>query len=146
MGKILIVNTGPTGFERHGVYPSAGSKDLEAPASRWAEAIARRLADYQVVAVYACPMPGVLETADIIAGSLGLKAVGLPGLEGAGLDRWKGLKPEEVVDMDDCSGAHADHRVPFEDFEKLKKKVAAALDSLSAGHKKETVAVISHRA
>ncbi|MGA9048259.1 MAG: histidine phosphatase family protein [Dehalococcoidia bacterium] len=146
MGRILIVNTGPTEFERHGLYPSAGSKDLEAPASRWAEAAAKRLADYQVIAVYACPVPGALETSDIIAASLGLKTVNMPGLEGAGLDRWKGLKPEEAADMDDCSRTRADYRLPFENMDNLQQKVAAVLDSLAAGHRKETVAVVSHRA
>jgi len=148
LGKILIVNTGPTEFERHGSYPCAESGDLEAPLSRWAQAVAKRLADYQLTAVYACPVPGAVEMGDIIVGSLGLKTMSMPALEGAGLEHWKGLRPEEVASMDDCSGgaARASYKLPFEDVDRLKKKVAAALDSLAANHKKETVAVISHRA
>jgi broad specificity phosphatase PhoE len=148
LSKILIVNTGPTEFERHGLYPSAGSADLEAPLSRWAQAAAKRLADYHVVAVYTCPVPGAVETGDIIAGSLGLKAVSMPGLEGTGLDHWKGLKPEEAASMDACPGADAKaaFELPFENIDGLQKKIAEALDNLALSHKKETVAVISHRA
>jgi broad specificity phosphatase PhoE len=148
LSKILIVNTGPTEFERHGLYPSAGSADLEAPLSRWAQAAAKRLADYQVVAVYTCPVPGAVEMGDIIAGSLGLKTISMPGLEGAGLDHWKGLKPEEAASMDACPGADAKaaFELPFENIDGLQKKIAVALDNLALSHKKETVAVISHRA
>ena len=101
-----------------------------------------------MIAVYACPVPGAVETGDIIAGSLGLKTMRMSELEGAGLDHWKGLRPEEAADMDDCSGAaaHAAFKLPFEGMDKLEQKVAAALDNLAASHKKETVAVISHRA
>jgi broad specificity phosphatase PhoE len=148
LSKILIVNTGPTEFERHGLYPSAGSSDLDAPLSQWAQAAAKRLSDYQVIAIYACPTPGAVETADIVAGSLELKPMRMPGLEGAGLDDWKGLGPEEIAGMDDCSSgaARAAFRLPFEGMDKLEQKVAAALDNLAASYKKETVAVISHRA
>jgi broad specificity phosphatase PhoE len=116
--------------------------------SRWAQAVAGRLADYQVIAVYACPMPEAVEMAGIIAGSLGLKPVKMPGLERAGLEHWKGLRPEEISAMDDCSGAagHDAFKLPFQGMDGLEQKVAASLDNLAASHKKETVAVISHRA
>lgn len=65
MGKILIVNTGPV-------------RELSAEAV--AQAVAERLSEYKVAAVYCCPLPGVEVMAQFIAGRLGLQVQPLPGL------------------------------------------------------------------
>ena len=69
MGKIVIVNTGP-------VKSTLG---LEIAADSVAQAVAERLIEYKVSAVYTCPVPGAEEMARIIAGRFGLQARPLPG-------------------------------------------------------------------
>ncbi|MBN1689926.1 MAG: histidine phosphatase family protein [Dehalococcoidia bacterium] len=68
MGKILIVNTGPV-------------RELSAEAV--AQAVAERLSEYKLAAVYYCPLPGAEEMARFIAGRLGLQVQPLPGLSEA---------------------------------------------------------------
>jgi len=68
LGKILIVNTGPVKSGRE-LNPDAV-----------AQAVAERLLEYKVSAVYVCPVPGADEMANIIAGRFGLQAQTLPGL------------------------------------------------------------------
>ena len=68
MGKLLIVNTGT-------VKPGSGP-GLTAGAV--ALAVADRLSEYRVSAVYACPVPGADEMAVVIAGRFGLDVQALP--------------------------------------------------------------------
>jgi len=69
LGKIVIVNTGPV---KSG--PGAG---LSAEAV--VQAVAHRLAEYKVGAVYVCRVPAADDMAAVIAGRFGLQAQPLPG-------------------------------------------------------------------
>ena len=64
MGKILIVNVGPAQSEPEAV----------------AQAVAERLLEYKVSALYACAVPGADGMAQVIGGRFGLQAQPLPGL------------------------------------------------------------------
>jgi len=150
MGKVLIVNTGPTAYERAGLYPQADRPEMDALLTKWAQAAAERLAEYEVKVVYACPVPGAGETAEIIAGSFALKVDELPGMDYAQQIYWRGLSPEDAAIMD-CSFSQAPPEIkvklPFDSgIGELRERVAAALDNISVKHKKETVVVVSHRA
>ena len=67
MGKILIVNVGPVQSEPEAV----------------AQAVAERLLEYKVSALYACAVPGADGMAQVIGGRFGLQAQPLPGLDEA---------------------------------------------------------------
>ncbi len=111
MGKILLINTGPVG-----------------QVQKWAEAAARRVAEYDLSAVYVCPVPHADETARIVAGYRPVEA--LPGFGEKVEAFWKpGHRP-----------------LPFkEDLDKLRARVEPALTQVWEKHKKETVAVVSQR-
>ena len=150
MGKILIVNTGPTGQERFSSYPVDDKADLDAPPLEWARAAAERLAEYQVKCVYACPVPGAEEMAEIIAARFSLKMDMLPGLSAPQPLRWTGMDPEDAM-LFDCSFAEAPAEVkiklPFANgIDELRTMAAAAIDSIAVKHKKEAVVIVSHRA
>jgi broad specificity phosphatase PhoE len=151
MGKILIVNTGPTEYERQGQYPLTDKAGLDAPTDKWAQAALNRLREYQLAAVYYLPVPEALETAEIIAGGYKLEPKILPGFENVTEISWKGLSPEEACVFDCPLGERQSDAVnikfPFnDDLVKLRMKISAALDEIAFRHKKETVAVVSHRA
>ena len=55
-----------------------------APLKQWAEAAAARVAEYQVSAVYVCPVPGADETASIIAGPGKAPVKAFPGFDQSG--------------------------------------------------------------
>jgi broad specificity phosphatase PhoE len=69
LGKIVIVNTGP-------VKSGPGA---ELCADAVAQAVADRLAEYKVSAVYVCRVPGADDMAGVIAGRFGLQVQPLPG-------------------------------------------------------------------
>ena len=151
MGKILIVNTGPTEFERMGQYPLLDRSGLDAPPEKWAAAAAKRLLEYQLSAVYFLPVPEAALTAGVIAGGRNLEPQTLPGFENASELSWKGLSPEEAAVLDcplDERGLQAVNiRFPFAvDLAELRVKIGASLDEIGGKYKKETVAVVSHRA
>jgi broad specificity phosphatase PhoE len=75
----------------------------------------------------------------------------LPGFENVTEISWKGLSPEEACVFDCPLGERQSDAVnikfPFnDDLVKLRMKISAALDEIAFRHKKETVAVVSHRA
>ncbi len=151
MAKILIVNTGPTEYERLGQYPLLDKTGLDAPPEKWAQAAAKRLLEYQLSAVYFLPVPEAARTAETIASGYKLEAAILPGFEGAGELSWKGLSPEEAAVLDcpaeENQTAAVNIKFPFNaDLEQLRAKIAKSLDEIAGKYKKETVAIVSHRA
>jgi hypothetical protein len=69
LGKILIVNTGPAKY----------ALGIEISADAVAQAVADRLAEYKVNAVYACTAPYADGMGQVIAGRFGLQVQPLPG-------------------------------------------------------------------
>jgi len=150
LGKILIVNTGPTRQEQWGTCPVDGMAEPDEPLAEWAQASADRLAEYDVKAVYGYPVPGAEETAEVIAARFGLAAENLPVPAGERPVIWKGVDPGDALVMD-CSFADAPAEVkvklPFDNgIDELRKLTAAVIDGIAVKHKKETVVIVSHRA
>ena len=150
MGKILIVNTGPAGQERFSSYPVDDRAELDAPPAEWAQAVAGRLAEYDVKAVYACPVPGAEEMAGIIGAHFGLEPGMLPEFVSPRPLRWTGMSTEDTMLLD-CSFAEAPEEVkiklPFDQgIDDLRAVAAAAIDNIAVKHKKEAVVIVSHRA
>ncbi|MFA5065069.1 MAG: histidine phosphatase family protein [Dehalococcoidia bacterium] len=134
MGKILIVNTGPV-------------RELSAEAV--AQAVAERLSEYKVAAVYFCPLPGAEEMAQFIAGRFGLQVQPLPGLGEAQHVCWKQLIQKEGSTAD-CSTAGAPPGAgsmlyPDTGIDALREASSAALDDIALKHKKEVAVVVSQR-
>lgn len=150
MGKILIVNTSPTEYEYTGRYPVLDNEQMAKPVGIWASAIAARLKEYQLAAVYYIPVPGAGEIASVIADEYQLKPQVLSGFYESGEFMWKGLSPEEAADLD-CrlDNGHIDIdciEFPFDlNTEQLRSKMAVAVDEIALKYKKETVAIVSHR-
>lgn len=152
MGKILLVNTGPTEYEHCSDGPTQGQIGQYAPASDLADAVAGRLEEYQpVVAIYSMPLTVALEMADLIANKLSVEPDIMPGFEDEDPAQWKGLSREELAVMD-CHLSERDTENAMISFpfacgpEELRARLAQTLDKLASLHKKETIAIVSHRA
>jgi broad specificity phosphatase PhoE len=150
LGKILICNTGPILREQYGSNPSLGELANHQGVKGWAAAINGRLSEYDMKAVYACPVPGAEEMAWIIASGIGLDPTGLPGLSGEKSPHWRGMEPQDSAIMD-CAFNEAGPEVmvslPFEeDISELRVRVAQAIDDIAVQHKKEAIVIVSHRA
>ena len=150
MGKLLIINTGPTAYEQSGDYPVEKKAGQYAPPEKWAEAALERIAAEKVCAVYFCPVPGAKETAAIISGKLGLIAQPLAGLENVIDPAWKGMTPDDALKMEssfaEVPPGPRDLDLPFtRSADSLRVEIASVLDTLTKQHKKEPVLIVSHR-
>ena len=140
MGKILVLNAGPSAFER------SGSRPVET----WAEAALGRVIAEKVCSVYFCPVPGAQETAAGIAGKLGLAPQALAGLESVIDPAWKGMTQADVSKFESSFAEEPpgpdDINLPFtKDLDALRSEVASMLDTLTKQHKKEAILIVSHR-
>jgi len=140
LGKVLIVNTGPV--------QSGQGRELRPEAV--AQAIAERLSEYKVTAVYFCPLSGADEMAHIIADRFGLQVQLLPGLGESQHVFWKELVQKESL-KEECSSAGAPPGAgsmvyPDAGIDELRRSFASALEDIAVKHKKETAVIVSQQA
>jgi probable phosphomutase (TIGR03848 family) len=113
-----------------------------------AQALAHRLADVPLAAIYSSPLERTVETAQPIAQAHGLAVEIRQGLGETGYGEWNGRYLKELQEEDLWpvvqvypSGA----RFPGgESFRELQARVVAELDALRDAHPEQTVAIVSH--
>ncbi len=116
-----------------------------------AQAVAERLADHPIAAVYSSPLKRAMGTARPTAQLLGLSVQPLPGIIDVNYGDWQGLSHAEV------SQAHPDlysrwletpQRVKFPHGESLRQvrlRGMAALKEITARHEGQTVLLVAHQ-
>jgi broad specificity phosphatase PhoE len=116
-----------------------------------AQAVAERLANCPIVAVYSSPLKRAIETARPTAQQLGLPVQPLPGIVDINYGDWQGLSPAEVAKT------HPDlyrlwlekpHRVKFPNGESLRQvrlRGMAALEETIVRHEGEVVLLVAHQ-
>jgi broad specificity phosphatase PhoE len=116
-----------------------------------AEALARRLARWQIAAVYSSPLQRARETAAVIAEALGLAVQVLPGVEEydfgelSGLTWWEIQKRAPALAAAAASrSAEYPHYPGEEGREAFRRRVCGALRGLREDHGGDTVAVVTH--
>jgi probable phosphoglycerate mutase len=113
-----------------------------------AQALAHRLAEVPLAAIYSSPLERTVETAQPIAQAHGLTVEIRQGLGETGYGEWNGRSLKELREDDLWpvvqvypSGA----RFPGgESFRELQARVVAELDALRDAHPDQTVAIVSH--
>ena len=113
-----------------------------------AQALAGRLAQEKIAALYTSPMERARETAEPIAGRLGLAAGIAPGLDEIDMGEWTGRRFDEL-DSDPrwatWNAARGTARTPGgESMVEVQSRALAELHRLRAKHVDETVAIVSH--
>lgn len=116
-----------------------------------ARALAERLADQSIVAVYSSPLKRAVETARPIARRLGLTVQPLPGIIDINYGDWQGLSHAEVAkiypDLYRC-WVEKPHRVKFSSGESLRQvrlRAMAALEEVAARHDDRAVLLVAHQ-
>jgi broad specificity phosphatase PhoE len=116
-----------------------------------ARALAERLADQSIVAVYSSPLKRAVETARPIAQQLGLPVQPLPGIIDINYGDWQGLSHTEVAkvypDLYRC-WLEKPHRVKFPSGESLRQvrlRAMAALKEVAARHDDRIVLLVAHQ-
>ena len=155
MTQIILVRHGQTAWN---VGSKAGERfrgrvdlPLDDVGLAQAHALAERLADCSIAAVYSSPLKRAGETAQPTAQKLGLLVQPLPGIIDINYGDWQGLSPAEVAQ------AHPDlyprwletpHRVRFPHGESLRQvrlRGMAALKDASTRHEGQVILLVAHQ-
>jgi broad specificity phosphatase PhoE len=155
MTRIILVRHGQTAWN---IGAGAGERfrgridlPLDDTGQAQARALAERLADQPIAAIYASPLKRAVETARPIAQQLGLPVQPLAGIMDINYGDWQGLSPAEVAT------AHPElyrrwlgtpHRVKFPNGESLRQvrlRGMTALKMIAARHESEVILLVAHQ-
>jgi probable phosphoglycerate mutase len=131
---LLLVRHGETDWNAEGRLQGHTDRPLNDHGRRQAAALAERLADDDIDAVYASDLARARETAEILAERLGLPVVTDPDLRERNWGNWEGL-----------TGTERD-RVEYvgEDREAHGARVIQAVRRIAAQHPGERIVVVTH--
>lgn len=122
--------------------------DLSEEGRRQAKALAQRLADVRVAAVYASPIERTTQTAEAVAEQHGLEVQTLEGVLEADYGEWTGGKLAELAKTDlwkTVQRAPSRARFPGgESLAEMQGRMVSALEAIVADHLGDVVVVVSH--
>jgi broad specificity phosphatase PhoE len=147
MTTLLLARHGETDWNRDGRWQGHSNTRLNEEGRRQARELAEQLDGVDVV--YSSDLARARETAEIVAGRLGLEVRADRRLRERGFGAWEGLTFEEIErDFGDAlgrwqtgEGFGADDAEPFEAFA---ARIHAFLDEVLRAHPDENVLVIAH--
>jgi probable phosphomutase (TIGR03848 family)/uncharacterized repeat protein (TIGR03847 family) len=121
---------------------------LNAHGQREADALARRLNDIPISAIYSSPLERALDTAKAVAACQKLEVHIRQDLGEMRAGEWSGKKIDEIRDTEifkQLQSKPVGVRIPGgESIDEVQTRMAAAIDAIVAAHPKEIVAVFSH--
>jgi len=143
---------------RHGSVIGAETRrfigHLDVPLSPHGErqmaALARRLAEVRLDAVYASDLERTRRSAEILAAPHGLRTVAMPELREFAMGRWEGLTAEEIRGLDAVAFARwmadvAGYQFPDgESLAQLMSRAWPAFSRIVAAHVGGAVAIVAH--
>jgi broad specificity phosphatase PhoE len=153
MTRIILVRHGQTAWNVGSGERFRGRIDLPLDDTGLAQAhaLAQRLADYPIVAIYSSPLKRALETAQPTAQQLSLPVQPLPGTIDINYGDWQGLSHPEVATACPDLYQHwleTPHRVKFPNGESLRQvrlRSMAALKEVSARHEGHVILLVAHQ-
>ncbi len=150
--RIYLIRHGATILSAEDRFAGATDVDLSDEGRRQAEALAVRLSDDHITAVYCSPMKRTVETATIVARPQGLMPIPRDGLREINHGRWESMRrgdveaqfPEEYAAWEEDPFIYA----PLEGESGLSVMARAmpVIREIVLKHRDENVAVVSHKA
>jgi broad specificity phosphatase PhoE len=150
--RIYLIRHGATVLSAEDRFAGATDVDLSDEGRRQAEALAVRLSDDHITAVYCSPMKRTIETATIVARPQKLTPIRRDGLREINHGRWESLRrsdveaqfPEEYAAWEEDPFIYA----PLEGESGLSVMARAlpVIREVVLTHRDETVAIVSHKA
>lgn len=150
--RIFLIRHGSTVLAAEDRFAGSIDVELSDMGREQARALAERLADDAIVAVYCSPMKRTTETAAIVASPHGLTTIPREGLREIHHGRWEGLRRAEVEAQfgKEYTAYEAD---PFtfapeggESGLSVMARALPVLREIVLAHEGATVAVVSHKA
>lgn len=148
MTTILLARHGETDWNRDQRWQGHADRELTELGRAQALALAERLVDVELAAVYSSDLERARETARPAAEASGLSVIERSDLREVDVGSWSGLTREEVEAQDPdgirrwLDGAKGWHG--GESYEEMAERVVAACRSIAAAHPSATVLVVSH--
>lgn len=143
-----MVRHGETDWNRESRFQGRSDPPLNAAGRRQARELALRLGNEALDAVYASPLRRAYETAEIVAGRLGLEVQAVDALGEVFLGAWEGLTlPEIETRFPDGYRRWVDHRDGWhggETYDELGRRVVAALLEIAGAHDGGRVLAVTH--
>ena len=149
--RIYLIRHGATILSAEDRFAGATDVDLSDEGRHQAEALALRLSDDHIMAVYCSPMKRTVETATILAQPQGLLPIQREGLREINHGRWESLRrsdveaqfPEEYAAWEEDPFIYA----PLEGESGLSVMARAlpVIREIVLNHAGENVAVVSHK-
>jgi broad specificity phosphatase PhoE len=149
--RLILVRHGRTEWNRVEKFRGRADIKLDEIGIKQAKAVAARIANWQVSALYSSPLQRALSTSEILARPFGLEVKLLPAIIDIDYGEWQGLSPEEAAAKDYglySKWMESPHKVRFprgESLTAIRERAAPAVDNLIALHPKETVVLVSHK-
>lgn len=134
MTTLLLVRHGETDWNAEGRLQGHTDTLLNDYGRRQAAALAEDLAGDGIDVVYSSDLARARETAEIVAGHLGLPVVLEPGLREKNWGSWEGLTPMERDATEYVGESNADHR----------ERTLRALRAIAERHPGRRVLVVTH--
>lgn len=151
MIRILLIRHGQTEWNRREIFRGHADIPLSDQGMRQAQALADRLSDERIAAVYSSPLIRASATAERVAKAHGIQPLTVPALTDISYGAWEGHQHQQVEKLyPDLyvrwrTKPHLAHPPGGETLAQVRRRVTLALDSIVAGHRQAAIVVVSHR-
>jgi broad specificity phosphatase PhoE len=149
--QVVVIRHGRTEWNRIERFRGRADIDLDEVGKKQAEATAKRIAEFDVSAIYASPLRRTITTARILSEHLNLNVNPLPGIIDIDFGEWQGLTPEEAAARDGSLYSQwrkHPHLVTFprgESLADVRSRAADAVENVLMQADNKTIAVVSHK-
>jgi broad specificity phosphatase PhoE len=150
--RVYLIRHGATTLSAEDRFAGATDVDLSDEGRRQAEALALRLSDDHIAAVYCSPMRRTIETATIVARPQGLTPILRDGLREINHGRWEALRrseveaqfPQEYLEWEEDPYIYAP--LGGESGLSVLARALPVMREVVLNHAGENVAIVSHKA
>ncbi|HWR43292.1 alpha-ribazole phosphatase [Sporomusa sp.] len=150
MTRLIVVRHGQTMWNLERKYQGHSDIALNDKGLSQARAVAKRLAEESIHAVYASDLSRAFKTAECIAAEHSLTVNLVPELREIKFGEWEGLTYEQISErwpglLGKLWTTPDELEIPGgETFHQLKERAAAAIQKIVAAHPEQTVTVVAH--
>ena len=134
MTELLLVRHGETDWNAEGKLQGHTDRPLNDYGRRQAKALANRLADERIDALYASDLSRARETAEILGEQLGLAVVVDPDLREKNWGNWEGLTSDERLHIEYEGETSEAHR----------ERTLSAVQRIVERHPEGRIVVVTH--
>ncbi len=147
--RLVLVRHGETDWNRRGIAQGQADVPLNATGREQARAVAERLADRGLDALYSSDLARAHETAAVIAAACDLEHRTEPDLREIDVGEWSGLTPAQIREgypdvMDALARGEDPPRGGGETLAELRERAVRAARRIAARHAGESVTFVAH--